>query len=372
MNPTSALASVSAPDPPDPTSTNQPAPNTASTSTTPLNTPTVPSAASPGQRPGKAYSYEASLGGVNLFNGNKTTTIPLVSWKDRGGMTVAFALTQNCESTRNSTLGPQWIGTYDVSLYRSGSSGPFTLTWGDETTYQVALGTGSTTTTPAGEYDLLKAGSVSGTYVLTMPNQYVYTFSALKVSGKTTTTWLLTMIQDQNGNAITINRDSSNGYRVTSVVDTSGRTLSLAYNSNGTLNTITDPLSRVWTVTYNSGHVWNIDLPAPVAGVNQPYWAFTYTSNGACLQSVTSPSGTRTSSFAYNSDNSIASATDAVGNATVKFTYNPTASSPNTVVTDPNGNQTTFTMRTTGSAASRTRPIIRSLTATTRTITQRS
>lgn len=343
LSPIAAKASVNPPDAPTPSSTNSAPPNTASTSTTPFNIPTVPTAAGPGQRPGKPYSYEAGLDGVNLFNGNKLTTIPLVTWNDRGGMPVGIALTHNSESQRNSELGPQWTETYDATLYRSGSSGPFTLTWGDETTYQVAQGTGGSTTTPAGAYDLIKAGSVSGTYVLTMPDRDVYTFTAEKVSGQTTTTWGLTMIQDQNGNAITVARDSANGYRVTTITDTSQRTLKLAYNSNGTLNTITDPLGRIWTITYNSGHVWNIDLPAPVAGANQPCWAFQYTSNGTCLRAVTSPSGLRTSNYTYNSDNSIATATDAVGNSIVHFTYNPTASPANTVVTDANGNATTYT-----------------------------
>lgn len=61
--------------------------------------------------PGEAMPWEGSAptagGSVNSGNGNKLTAIPLVSWKDRGGMEVDFTLYHNRQVTgtdRNFTV----------------------------------------------------------------------------------------------------------------------------------------------------------------------------------------------------------------------------------------------------------------------------
>lgn len=74
----------------------------------------APHAVSIDSAPGDSYPWEGRVGGTNTVNGNKTITVPLVGWTQRGGLPVSLSLVHNSESTRNSTLGQKWTHSYDI------------------------------------------------------------------------------------------------------------------------------------------------------------------------------------------------------------------------------------------------------------------
>ena len=64
--------------------------------------------------------------------------------------------------------------------------------------------------------------------------------------------WVLTSITDQNGNALTVNRDPDTCY-ITSIIDAAGRTSSFTYDSSGHCMSMTVPNGLTANYTYGGG-----------------------------------------------------------------------------------------------------------------------
>lgn len=285
---------------------------------------------------GSAYPWQNEVLGVNTANGNKLTTISIVGWKARGGLSVDFTLYHNSLSTTSGELGPKWSHSYDISLSFD-STGNATVTWGDGKSYTFTKNINGTYSPPAGIYETLVAnGSPITSYTLTTHGQVAYTFT-----NPNGTAWVATSYADPNGNTITINRNSAN--QVTSVVDPSGRKLTLAYNANAQLASVTDPLGRTWTFSYSSssgggsgggGGIQSISPHAPKGG---GFHVLTTSGGTSQLTSISWPTLNNTTyslQLAYNSSNDITTLTDLRGNKW-GFSYN----SNNTIATqtDPLG-----------------------------------
>ena len=289
-------------------------------------------AARPPDAPGPAYAWQGAVGGVNTGNGNKMTTLPLVGWTMRGGMSVSCALVHNSENSLYGTYGDKWTVSYQSSLTKD-SSGNVTVTWdtGQNNVYTQTYPGQTVYTPPTGATAALSYTSSS--YDITTQSKTRYHFG-LAVSG----VWYLTTISDIDGNTLTINHT---GTLVSSVVDATNRTLTYNY-SGGRLASVTDPQNRVWSLTYDggagAGNLWSVTLP--VLNGNSYAWWFGYDNNHniTAMQSPQGQAVNATSTFAYNADSSLAWAKDPIGNKTT-FNYNST----NTVITDPNGHTTTHT-----------------------------
>jgi len=127
---------------------------------------------------GGSLPTEASSGPgnnkVNTVNGNKTITVPIVGWTQRGGLPVSLSLVHNSQSKQNITLGQKWTHTFDIYGLVDGS-GNFNIHWGDDLSY-VFTKSGTLYTPPVGFYDTL-VKNVDGTYTLTTKGQTAYHFN---------------------------------------------------------------------------------------------------------------------------------------------------------------------------------------------------
>jgi RHS repeat-associated protein len=145
-----------------------------------------------------------------------------------------------------------------------------------------------------------------------------------------------------------------------------GEAINYSYNSNGTLNTITDTQGRVTTFSnYTGTDVGKITDPSgrtiqysynssgQLTGVTQAdggTWQFQYYDTRGNLNQITDPRG-YTTTLGYNSSNQVTAIT--YDNYTsAAETYNYAYNSGNTVVTDPNSNTTTYNYDTTGRVTS--------------------
>ncbi len=269
---------------------------------------------------GTAYPWEGSVAGINTGNGNKLTTIPIVSWTQRGGLPVSFYLSHNSQSTHNSELGQKWTFSYDLFLMTTGSGGGIgniAMHWGDDQSYTFTNSGSNTFTPPAGIHDKL-VYNVDTTFTLTKADQTQYHF---------TTGGYCDTITDENSNSLSIAYNGGNF--VTSITDSTGRAISLGYDGSNRINSITDPLSRVWSIAYSATGNNLASVTYPVLGFTYYSESFSYTANHD-INGITSP-GSRTQAFSYNSDDSIKSSTDGCSNTT-NYTY----AAGSTTITDPN------------------------------------
>jgi len=273
---------------------------------------------------GSTYPWEATVDSTNTGNGNRMSAIPIVSWTARGGMPVAFTLNHNSESAHNSELGYKWTHSFDIFLAVAGGDDDGSgrvVHWGDDLSYKFTQNIDGSYSAPTGIHDVL-VQNVDGTYTLTRPDQTAYHFK---------TNLYCDTISDENSNVITIGYNTGN--YVTSVTDPTSRAISLTYDGSNRISTITDPLSRVWTCHYTSGNLTSVDLPT-IASTTYS-WGMSYDSNHN-ITTLTTPGG-RSQTFTYNTDNSLATATDGCGNTTTW-----TETSTTTTIADANSHSTVY------------------------------
>ena len=152
---------------------------------------------------------------------------------------------------------------------------------------------------------------------------------------------LLQMMEDRNGNKIDPQYDGTE--YVKRIIDS--QTRATAYNStNGRLNSITDPAGRVAAYSYTGD---NLSTAKDLAGGT---WSYAY---GTDLTKVTDPRGNETR-ISYTTGSRVAAVTRVTDKTagtgpTTSFGYYAAGSCPNsnltgkcTMVTDPNGNKTTY------------------------------
>ncbi len=299
--------------------------------------------------PGSTFPWEASVAGnsgeINSGNGNKLTTIPLVSWKCRGGMVLDFTIYHNSQTNYNDELGYGWSWTYDIYINDLGSTA--TVHWGDGLCVPFSMYSGGgggsggietgnsgvqncspkpkpTATTyypPTGIYDSLVKNN-DGTWTLTKKNQVKYYFN---------TSGFCNQIQDRNGNSITITLNGNN--YATRVTDPSGRYIDISV-TNGKFNSITDPMGRTWSFTRNASN----DLTT----VTWPTLDSTNYTDGFMYSShrITRHTDRRGKYWdnTYNSDGSVATEKDPL-NHTTTYGYTATAFT----ATDALNHTTTYT-----------------------------
>jgi len=141
---------------------------------------------------------------------------------------------------------------------------------------------------------------------------------------------MLTSIQDRNGNAVIISRDSNNN--VTAISSPSGRWLGFTYNTSEQVTQIQDNTGRTANYSYNGGRLSTFTDPSGAVT------RYTYDAAGR-LQAVTTPNGNAVVTNQYDANNRVTQQTHADGGVfTFGYTLNGTAVT-STSVTDPDGIQ---------------------------------
>ena len=212
---------------------------------------------------------------VSLTEGNVAETYSGPVVKSAFGSTLKFDLiynTYNADGSRgsfNTVLGYGWTHTYNEFLFSQ--RGDIFRFRGDGRIVRYAFQGNGIYQTTTGYFETLVKNN-DGSFTLTDKYQTRYHFQSIPgtpflVVGPVLR---LTSITDRNNNVTTLTYTGGN---LTSITDTYDRSLTLTYNTRNLLASVTDPLGRVTTFTYNSG--------------------------GYLLAAITDPLG-KTTSYTYN------------------------------------------------------------------------
>jgi RHS repeat-associated protein len=287
-----------------------------------------------------------------------------------------FIRSYNSRSTSSGLLGVGWSTTYEASLTFSGNDVTYNAGDGQVTAF-ISLGSGNY---EAHASDLVLAKQGSGgtaTYTVTSIDKRTLTFNSTgqvtsvkpRFGPATTFSYTgsqLTGVTDSAGRAITLSytsgllskvlladgRHVDYGYtsgKLTSVTDLRGNAWTLAYDTNGYLASIQDPLGHFpLRVTYDSlGRV----LTSKDGEGNITTYAYGTDSDGLATTTVTPPGR---GSWIYRSlQNVPLSVTDPLGRVT---TTSYDANLRPIAVTDGRGNTTTTTYDSRGNVLSVTAP----------------
>jgi YD repeat-containing protein len=268
---------------------------------------------------------------VNLWNGNLLTALHIASY-DPVGPPVSFSIYHNnaaavsqddIDSPWGFDLGPGWSISFGTAIIGN-AGGNVTLLEADGNLWTYSH-SGGNYTPELGKFDRLQWFSSPGEWKLTRLDQSVWRFDS---AGR------LLDITDSSGNVLTVHRDSGNGYRIDYIQSAAdglsgvgNHRLTFAYDSEGRLETITDPISRVWAFEYDSS-----DRLAKVLHPDNPY--------------NEDPNEPYSTEFGYDSAGQITSVKDRAG-AVWAYTYSSgridTVTDPNSTSGSPaNGEQQSF------------------------------
>ena len=215
-------------------------------------------------------------------------------------------------ATSPGALGYGWTSSFRSSLeFPSGST--------DVIVHQDNGSQARFSVDAAGEYESVARVQATltalsgGGFEFALPDRSKFTFNA---SGE------LTSERDANGNTTTMGYTSG---RMTSVTDTTGRSLTFTYNSNGTVAAVTDPEGHTVSYTYASGEL------VTVTDVGGNDTDFAYDSHHRLTQ-ITDPRGHHVTTNVYDTQDRVTSQRDALNHETT-WSY----ATGQTTVTHPNG-----------------------------------
>ena len=161
--------------------------------------------------------------------------------------------------------GPNWRHSYSISItFASEIIPPFTVihyahVTRDDGTKDTFVKIGNDWVPPAGVFQTLVQESIGGAqgYTLNYKNQWRARFNTNGVLQ-----WIADATTATDANGLPKNRVRCTYYnapnqphngKLWKVIDAANRELVLAYNQHGKLMTITDPVDRVWTLSYEDG-----------------------------------------------------------------------------------------------------------------------
>jgi RHS repeat-associated protein len=290
--------------------------------------------------------YEYALGDRALY------TYDRHSIDDRLGMATNVATGNLLLSANDLHIAGTGIDEYVARYFNSLSSG-FDVNGSGDFNYQWQMGTGNDVFFnfypdgsaayygPSGyavpfvktANGYLSPTALDATLTKNADGTYTLTAHGDSVSQNFDANGRLTSIVDANGNRIsfayTANPSSGNGYVLSSITDSQGRTIAFVYDSSAHLTQITDPAGRLYKYAYSSttGSLTSSTDP------NNKVTSYSYT-NGV-LTKVTDPK-LNAVSFVYDLTGRVTKITR--GTSIWQYTYN----AGNTVATDPDGHTTTY------------------------------
>lgn len=239
------------------------------------------------------------------------------------GIPLTFSRYYNSMDKREGPLGPAWTHSYNIVLTQDPCSGLVSVRWGDgRTDYWNSNGQGGYEPNTPGLYDIL-VENIDGAWTVKTKNLDVYRFDE---TGK------LKTIADKNSNTFLLGYNHpTDPNLLTTITDPAGRSLALAYDSNGLLTSLTDFASppRVVQYSYTNGQLTQV---TDVLGNTINYG---YDPNGY-LETVIDQRGVTTVTNVYDANGRVIEQWDGNGNTTLFACDTP---GPNqTTITDPNGN----------------------------------
>ncbi|MFA4829679.1 MAG: MopE-related protein [Thermodesulfovibrionales bacterium] len=229
--------------------------------------------------------------------------------------TLGFTLSYNSLDNFGSPLGKGWTHNYNLLLF-GGHDGSLGLKQGDGRIVYFRLNQGiyyPDAESGENSYILYNADN---TYTLIEKAGTTYTFNSL---GK------LTSIKDRNNNTTTLTYTGDN---LVSVIDPSGRTITLTYDSQNRISSVRDINNNTYTFTYTD---------SMLVGISTLNWSYSYDSNGQML-TKTDPKGYVTA-YTYDANNRVISSIDPEGK-TKSITYDQTTNTA--VVTEKDGGVWTY------------------------------
>ncbi len=262
-------------------------------------------------------------------------------FKLSGPFGLEFSHFYDNQSSFNGDLGFGWRHTYDANLDTSqqASTGQVIYYNNEDmpTYFVVAKGNSANDNYGGGTLALNSAGSL---YTMTTWQGMVYTFDS---SGR-----LLTLA-DRVGNTQTISRDSGHAYRISSVSDSLGRTLSFGYDASNRITSVTSsPAGISLAMVYDTGTNCGTGNLCSVAESDGKTWSYQYDYTNPTyphnLLEVLDPNGNANEVNTYTGNKL---ATQYTGNSSaspqpnyLSFNY---LDSTDTLVSDSEGNSTSYT-----------------------------
>lgn len=182
---------------------------------------------------------QGGMGGfTNSNTGNNLKTLPIVGWSSRGQSGVSLAFYHSSIGDYVGDMGIGWSHSYDVHIDHAPASSAI-VRMPDGLTVPYTENLGSFEAPPGWSADLVQ--NTGGDWTMTFKSHSKWEFDS---------DGYLTAVKDKSGNTTTITRDTS--HRVTKVASQDGRDIDFTYNTNGLLDTVTDPDNRVWTCIYDT------------------------------------------------------------------------------------------------------------------------
>jgi YD repeat-containing protein len=276
--------------------------------------------------------------GIFAHSGEFVWTVTDMTIPGRG-FPFQFSRTYRSSSSYNGPLGYGWTHSYDQRL--SGSPGSSMTLYDGTGRADVYACSSGTYISPAGCYDRLEYQSSPDTF--TLAGRY----GTIRTFGLKGSVYKLTQIEDRNGNVLTLNYDGSN--RLSTIVDTLGRTITFTYTAQGRIDYFTDfydiqnPRKADFTYDAN-GDLWKVTSPVTTDYPNGKTTTYAYLSGqnpswlDHNLSSITDP---KNQTFLVNTyDNSDRVTQQQYGDTGQNYTF--TYASGLTTKTDRNGNITEY------------------------------
>jgi RHS repeat-associated protein len=229
-----------------------------------------------------------------------------------GPIPLSFARYYNAHADRRGPLGYRWSHTYETHLeiLADGDAG---AVYGSGREEFFDLNTFNGTFAPADSRvhsTLVK--NADGTYALTTKANLIYRF---------TSTGVLSAIEDLNGNTVSLAYDPQG--RLWTVTGAGGTTLTFGYDAQGRLSTVTDPANATYTFGYDANNDL-VSVTNPLNGVRS------YVYNHHRLTRVTDENGDLVVDNAYDDYHRVIAQTDAA-NKTISVAYDTPGKGATTV-----------------------------------------
>ncbi len=236
---------------------------------------------------------------TNLMSGILAHDQELFSTKGASAFGTEFSLFYKSQPAYNGPLGIGWSHTYDISLTVN-TDGTAVLQEGNGSKSYYTK-SGSSYVSPPGDFStLVKNGDNS--YDISYRDGHRYAFNS---------TGRLTAMVDRFSNTSSFSYTNGD---LTSIVDPSGRSTTIAYNTATTphrIRAVTDPNGNVHDFSYQGNSLYRVTYPAANAGEERGYWEYQYHPNGL-LKSKRDPNNNITQ-YSYYANQRMQASTDPEG-----------------------------------------------------------
>ena len=214
------------------------------------------------------------FGSVNVLTGNLSYRQDLFATQG-GPQPLRMALQYNSYDGIDGQVGVGWSHSYEIYLHEN-SDGTLVLTGGLSKRFYFYNSQTTLYEPRIGDYSNLTANG-DGTYTIDFPSGTVYQFGSDKK---------LTSITDRYGNSLSFDYSVADQLTVT---DPTGRSCLIHFDANGRVDYVQDPAGSQFDFIYNTnGQLETVTNPEPQLGNGRAVYTFNYTADGL-LEYITDP-----------------------------------------------------------------------------------